>query len=129
MICNWVFQYMFGLIFPYIFCIFQFLVCHLFSILEDIILLGLNEPRGHDRYEHDGIAGKVFNAETLKLLANNNFFLLIFCQKEKDDMPRLLHARGLANVSPGPHRQDRKYNPFLVKIGYSSLIKVTRKSN
>ena len=38
---------------------FQFLLCHLFSILQDIILLGLYEPRGYDGYEHEGVPGKI----------------------------------------------------------------------
>lgn len=37
---------------------FQFLVCHLFSILEDIILLGLYEPRGYDQFENGSVRGR-----------------------------------------------------------------------
>ena len=29
----------------------QYLVCHVFSILQDVILLGLYEPRGYDAFE------------------------------------------------------------------------------
>ncbi|WAR15475.1 ATRAP-like protein [Mya arenaria] len=36
--------------------VFMFLICHVFSILQDIILLGINEPRGgspsHGPYEN-----------------------------------------------------------------------------
>ncbi|KAH3824043.1 type-1 angiotensin II receptor-associated protein-like [Dreissena polymorpha] len=35
--------------------IFMFLLCHLFSILQDIILLGIYEPRAYNIYERDGV--------------------------------------------------------------------------
>ncbi|XP_052759983.1 type-1 angiotensin II receptor-associated protein-like [Mya arenaria] len=34
--------------------VFMFLICHVFSILQDIILLGINEPRGYNAYEQGG---------------------------------------------------------------------------
>lgn len=41
--------------------VLMFLLCHIFSILQDIILLGLYEPRGYDTYEVPGVQATARN--------------------------------------------------------------------
>lgn len=40
------------------YCILQFLVLHIFTILQDIIFLSIYQPRANDVIERDGIPGK-----------------------------------------------------------------------
>ena len=40
------------------YCILQFLVLHIFTILQDVIFLSIYQPRADDNIEKDGIPGK-----------------------------------------------------------------------
>lgn len=99
--------------------VLMYLLCHLFSIIQDIILLGLNEPRGYNIYEHDTVKASDRNEYRFALgmcitnliIKPISAFLLYRIYKERGGNYGDLNIPGIRNL-PGFGGGSPQHGPY-----------------